>query len=65
MLPDSSGEFHRSCVKDPSRPKLDKHRGVLLTPCSATEHTDGVPLCPNPRTARLAVEASPNLCARF
>ena len=26
-------------------------------PCSATEHTDGVPLCPNPKTARLGVEA--------
>ena len=28
-------------------------------PCSATEHTDGAPLCPNPRMARLAVEAPP------
>ena len=28
-------------------------------PCSATEHTDGAPLCPNPRVARLAVEAPP------
>ena len=28
-------------------------------PCSATEHTDGVPLCPNPRVAKLAVGAPP------
>ena len=28
-------------------------------PCLATEHTDGVPLCPNPRVARIAVEVPP------
>ena len=46
-------------VKDPNAAKLEKHRGVYWLPCSATEHTDGAPLCPNPRAARLAVEAPP------
>ena len=59
MLPGSSGEYLRTCVKDPNAAKLEKHRGVYRLPCSATEHTDGVPLCPNPRAARLAVEAPP------
>ena len=59
MLPGSSGEFFRTCVKDPSAAKLEKHRGVYWLPCSATEHTDGAPLCPNPSTARLAIEAPP------
>ena len=59
MLPGSSGEFLRSCVKDTNAAKLKKHRGVYWLPCSATEHTDGAPLCPNPRTARLAAEAAP------
>ena len=59
MLPGSSGEFLRTRVKDPSAAKLEKHRGVCWLPCSATEHTDGAPLCPNPRVARLAVEALP------
>ena len=54
MLPGSTGEFLRSCAA-----KLEKHRGVYWQPCSATEHTDGAPLCLNPRTARLAVEAPP------
>ena len=59
MLPGSSGEFLRSCVKDPNAAKLEKHRGVYWLLRSATDHTDGTPLCPNPRTARLAVEAPP------
>ena len=59
MLPGSSGEFRKTCVKDPNAAKLEKRRGVCWLPCSATEHTDGAPLCPNPRTARLAVEAPP------
>ena len=59
MLPGSSGEFLRTCVKDPNAAKLEKHREVYWLPCSATEHTDGVQLCPNPRAARLAVEAPP------
>ena len=59
MLPGSSGEFLRTCVKDPNAAKLEKHRGVYWLPCSATEHTDGAPLGPNPRTARLVVEAPP------
>ena len=46
-------------MKDANAAKLEKHRGVYWLPCSATEHTDGVPLCPNPRTARLAVDAPP------
>ena len=46
-------------MKDPNAAKLEKHRGVSWLPCSATEHTDGAPLCPNPRVARLAVEAPP------
>ena len=57
MLLGSSGEFLRTCVKDPNAAKLEKHRGVQWLPCSATEHTDVKPLCPNPRTARLAVVA--------
>ena len=28
MLPGSSGEFLRTCVKDPNAAKLEKHRGV-------------------------------------
>ena len=59
MLPGSSGEYLRTCAKDPNAAKLEKHRGVYWLPCSATEHTDGEPLCPNPRAARLAVEAPP------
>ena len=59
MLPGSSGEFFRTCVKDPNVAKLKKYRGVYFVPCSATEHTDGAPLCPNPRTARLAVGPPP------
>ena len=59
MLPGSSGEYLRTCVKDPNAAKLEKHRRVYWLPCSATEHTDGVLLCPNPRAARLAVEAPP------
>ena len=55
MLPGSSGQFLRTCVKTPNAAKLEKHRGVHWLPCSATEHTDGAPLCPNPRVARLAV----------
>ena len=43
----------------PKAAKLENYRGVYWLPCSATEHTDGVRLCPNPRTARLAVEAPP------
>ena len=46
-------------MKDPNAAKLEKHRGVYWLPCSATEHTDRAPLCSNPRTARLAVEAPP------
>ena len=59
MLPNSSGEFIRSCVKDPNAAKLEKHRGVYWLPCSATEPSDGAPLCPNPKAARLAIEAPP------
>ena len=59
MLPGSSVECLRSCVKDPNSAKLEKHRGVCWLPCSATENTDGAPLCPNPRTARSAVQAPP------
>ena len=59
MLPGSSGEFLRKCVKDPNAVKLEKQRGVHWLPCSATEHMDGPPLCPNPRTASVTVEAPP------
>ena len=59
MLLSSSGEFLWSCVKDPNAAKFEKHRGVYWLPCSATEHTDRAPLCPNPRAARIAVEAPP------
>ena len=30
MLPGSSGEFLRTCVKDPNAAKLEKHRGVAM-----------------------------------
>ena len=60
MLPGSSGVFFfRTCVKDPNAGKLEKHRGVYWLPCSATEHTDGAPLCPNSSVARLVVESPP------
>ena len=39
MLAGSSGDFLRSCVKDPNAAKLEKYRGVYWLPCSATEHT--------------------------
>ena len=55
----SGGECLTTCAKDPNAAKLEKYRGVHRSPCSATEHTDGAPLCPNPRMARLAVEAPP------
>ena len=53
MFPSLSGVFLRTCVNDPNAAKKVKHRGVHWLPCSATEHTDGAPLCP----ARSAVEA--------
>ena len=59
MLSGSSGEYLRSCVKDPSAAKLEKQRGVYWLPRSVTEPSDGAPLCPDPKTARLAVEAPP------
>ena len=34
MLPGSSGDFFRSCVKDPNAAKLYKHRGVYWLPYS-------------------------------
>ena len=43
MLPGSSGE---------------KCRGVYWLPCSVTEPSDGVPLCPNTKAARLAPPVS-------
>ena len=58
MLPGASGEFLRTCVKDPNAAKYEKHRGVYWLPRPATEHTEGAPLCQNPRTAGLHVGAS-------
>ena len=49
----------QSCEKDPSVAKLEKHRGVYWLPCSRTKPSDGAPLCPNPKAARLAIEAPP------
>ena len=59
MFPSASKEYLRTCAKDPNVAKLEKHRGVYWLPCSVTEPSDGVPLCPNPRMARLAIEAPP------
>ena len=59
MLPGSSGDLLRSCEKDPSVAKLEKQRGVYWLPCSGTKPSDGAPLCPNPKAARLAIEAPP------
>ena len=60
MLPGSSGEFLMSCVKDPSAAKLEKHRGVYWLPhVRLTEPSNGAPLCPNPKAARVAIEAPP------
>ena len=39
--------------------ELEKQRGVYWLPRSVTEPSDGAPLCPNPKAARLAVEAPP------
>ena len=46
-------------MKDPCAAKLEKHRGVYWFPCSVTEPFGGVPLCPNPKAAKLASEAPP------
>ena len=59
MLAGSSGNLLRSCEKDPSAAKLEKHRRVYWLPCSGTKPSDGAPLCPNPKAARLAIEAPP------
>ena len=46
-------------TSDPSAAKLENHRGVHWLPCSVTEPSDGAPLCPNPKAARLAIESPP------
>ena len=56
-MPGSSGEHLRTCAQDPNAAKLEKHREVYWLPCSATEPSNGIPLCTNPKSARLAVEA--------
>ena len=54
MLPGSSGEIFRSCVKDPSAAKLEKHQWVYWLPCSATEHTDGAVVVPESQDSKVS-----------
>ena len=58
MLPGPGGQT-RTCAKDSNVAKLEENRGVYRLPGSATESTDGAPLCMKFRV-RLAVEATPN-----
>ena len=60
MLPGPGGQTTKTCAKDPNVAKLEENRGVFLLPGSATESTDGAPLCRKFRVARLVVEATPN-----
>ena len=43
MLPGSSGEYLRTCVKGSSAAKLEKHRRVYWLPCSVNEPSGGAP----------------------
>ena len=60
MLPGQRGQTTRTCAKDPKVAKLEENRRVYWLPSSATESTDGTPLCMKFRAVRLAVEATPN-----
>ena len=55
MLPGVSGEHHAAREMDSNAIKLEEHRGVFWLPGTVTEPLNGVPLCPNPETARTAV----------
>ena len=56
MLPGPGGQTIRTCAKDPNVAKLEENRGVYRLLGSATESTNGAPLCKF-RVARLVVEA--------
>ena len=60
MLPGPGGQTTRTCAKDLNVTRLEEHRGVYRLPRSATESTDGAPLCMKFKVARLAAEATPN-----
>ena len=60
MLPGPGGQTTRTCAKESIVAKPEENRGVYRLPGSATESTDGAPLCMKFRVARLVVEATPN-----
>ena len=60
MLPGLGGQTTRTCAKDENVAKLEENCGVYWLPGSATECTDGAPLCIKFGVARLVVEATPN-----
>ena len=60
MLPGTGGQTNRTCAKDPNVARLGENRGVYRLPGSATESTNGAPLCVKFRVARLADEATPD-----
>ena len=60
MLPGPGGQTTRTCAKESNVAKLGENRGVYQLPGSATESTDGAPLCMKFRVAWLVVEATPN-----
>ena len=60
MLPGPGGQTTKTCAKNPNLAMLWENRRVCWMPGSATEITDGAPLCIKFRVARLVVEATPN-----
>ena len=60
MLPGPGGQTTRTYAKDSNVTELEENRGVYRLPGSATESTDGAPLCMKFRMARLGVEATPD-----
>ena len=58
IVPFPGGQTTRTCAKDSNVAKLEENRGVYRLPGSATESTNGAPLCMKFRVARLAVEAT-------
>ena len=57
MLPGPGGQTTRTCAKDSNVAKMEENRGVYWLPGSATESTNGAPLCKF-SVARLVVEAT-------
>ena len=65
MLPSPGGQTRRTCARDSNVAKLKENGRMYWLPGSATESTDGAPLCTNCRVAKLVVEATPNSETNF